>query len=464
MFHCLFRRMASVVIAAVSENIKLTHRQAYRASLLHFAKQSISPKDQYEYFADGLLVTRNGKIEFIGDYKNHINQYDDIETVDLSGKLIVPGFIDSHLHFPQTEMLASFGEQLLDWLTDYTFPVEAKFEDPEYAAQIAKVFLRQLHRHGTTTGMVYSSVHKQAADALFEQALKHNMLFIAGKVCMDRHCPAELQDTSLSAQRDSATLIDKWHNNGRLKYAITPRFAPTSSDAQLAALGELAQQYPDVYIQTHLSENHNEIAWVKELFPKRKNYLDVYDHYGLVRKGAVFGHGIHLEQAEWDRLNETQASIAFCPTSNLFLGSGLFDLAKAEKQNVPVMLATDVGGGTSFSMLKTLGEAYKICQLKGNQMDPMHGLYLMTQGAAIGLGLEEQIGNLNPNTDADFVVLNPDFDELSALRFTHHRTPQDIIFALSMLADDRAISATYIAGKVVYQAPGHTKEGAINVA
>lgn len=442
----------------------MINRQAYRASLLHFAQQSISPKDQFEYFEDGLLVTRNDKIEFVGDYKSHINQYHDLKTQDLSGKLIVPGFIDSHLHFPQTEMLASFGEQLLDWLTDYTFPVEAKFEDPEYATQIAKIFLRQLHRHGTTTGMVYSSVHKQAADALFEQALKHNMLFIAGKVCMDRNCPEELQDTPQSAQQDSANLIDKWHNNGRLKYAITPRFAPTSSDAQLSALGELAQQYPDVYIQTHLSENHNEIAWVKELFPKRKNYLDVYDHYGLVRKGAVFGHGIHLEHAEWDRLNETQASIAFCPTSNLFLGSGLFDLAKAEQQNVPVMLATDVGGGTSFSMLKTLGEAYKICQLKGNQMDPMHGLYLMTQGAAIGLGLDKQIGNLNPGTDADFVVLNPDFDELTALRFTHHRTPQDIIFALSMLADDRAISATYIAGKAVYQAAGHTTEGAHNVA
>jgi guanine deaminase len=357
-------------------------------------------------------------------------------------------------------MLASFGEQLLDWLNDYTFPVERKFADPQYASHIAKIFIRQLHRHGTTTGMVYSSVHKQAADALFREAASHNMLLIAGKVCMDRHCPDWLQDTPQSAQKDSADLIQKWHNNGRLKYAITPRFAPTSSAEQLHLLGELAQQYPDVFIQTHLSENHNEIAWVKTLFPERKNYLDVYDHYGLLRKGAVFGHGIHLQQSEWQRLQETQASIAFCPTSNLFLGSGLFDLAKAEQQNVTVMLATDVGGGTSFSMLKTMGEAYKICQLRGNQMDPMHGLYLMTQGAAVGLGLENKIGNLNPGTDADFVILDPEFDELSALRFKQHRSPQDIIFALSMLADDRAIIATYVAGTAVYKADTQTLEGA----
>jgi guanine deaminase len=426
--------------------------QAYRASILHFPTQGNSPKQDYVYIEDGILVTRNSKIEFIGEYNNNINQYLNANLHDYSGQLLLPGFIDSHLHFPQTEMLASFGEQLLDWLTDYTFPVERKFADSQYARHIAKIFIKQLHRHGTTTGMVYSSVHKQAADALFQEASSYNMLLIAGKVCMDRHCPDWLQDTPKSAQQDSADLIEKWHNNGRLKYAITPRFAPTSSAKQLHALGELAQQYPDVFIQTHLSENHNEIAWVKELFPERKNYLDVYDHYGLLRKGAVLGHSIHLDEIEWQRLQETQASIAFCPTSNLFLGSGLFDLAKAEQHYIPVMLATDVGGGTSFSMLKTMGEAYKICQLKGNQMDPMHGLYLMTQGAAVGLGLENEIGNLNPGTDADFVIINPEFDELSALRFENYRTPQDIIFALSMLADDRAIMATYVAGKAVYQA------------
>jgi guanine deaminase len=427
-------------------------RQGYRAKILHFPQRSLSPKNDYCYFDDGLLVTHNGKIDFVGDYKNNINQYDKLELQDYSGKLLLPGFIDSHMHFPQTEMLASFGEQLLDWLTDYTFPTENKFADYAYAQAIADVFLRQLYRHGTTSAMVYSSVHKCAADALFEAAQKNNMLLMAGKVCMDRNCPDWLQDCPQTAQRESAELINTWHGKDRLHYVITPRFAPTSSEAQLAALGELAQQYPSVFIQSHLSENQNEIAWVKSLYPKHKHYLDVYDHFGLVRKGAVFGHAIHLETNEWHCLAERGASIAFCPTSNLFLGSGLFNLAKAEQHNIPVMLATDVGGGTSFSMLKTLGEAYKVCQLQGNQLDPMHGLYLMTQGAALGLGLEEQIGNLNPGTDADFVILDPQFDELTQLRFKHHNSPQDLIFALSILGDDRATLATYIAGKPVYQA------------
>lgn len=427
--------------------------QGYRARILHFAKASLSPKHDYSYFEDGLLVTRNGKIEFVGEYKTNINQYDNLNIEDYSGKLLLPGFIDSHMHFPQTEMLASFGEQLLDWLTDYTFPVENKFADDEYASHIAPIFLRQLFRHGTTSAMVYSSVHKGATEALFQAAQQYNMLLMAGKVCMDRNCPPFLQDTPESAQRDSSDLIERWHGKGRLHYVITPRFAPTSTEAQLAALGELAQQYASVFIQTHLSENHNEIAWVKSLYPQRKHYLDVYDHYGLVRQGAVFGHGIHLEQDEWQCLADKGASIAFCPTSNLFLGSGLFDLNKAQEHNIPVLLATDVGGGTSFSMLRTLGEAYKICQLRGNQLDPLQGLYLMTQGAALGLGLANHIGNLNPGTDADFVILDPLFDELSALRFKHHCTPQDLIFALSMLGDDRATLATYIAGKRVYQAP-----------
>jgi guanine deaminase len=444
----------------VSEKYRLKNTKTFRASILHFPNKSDSPKQDFQYFEDGILVTRNNKIIFIGEYKNNINQYPEAVHHDFSGKLLLPGFIDSHLHFPQTEMLASYGEQLLDWLTDYTFPVERKFADPEYASQIAKVFIRQLHRHGTTTGMVYSSIHKQATDALFQEAAQHQMLLIAGKVCMDRHCPDWLKDTPQSAQKESDELIQKWHNKGRLRYAITPRFAPTSSAEQLHALGELAQQYPDVFIQTHLSENKVEISWVKELFPERKNYLDVYDHYGLLRKGSVFGHGIHLQQTEWQRLKETQASIAFCPTSNLFLGSGLFDLAKAQQENVDVMLATDVGGGTSFSMLRTMGEAYKVCQLKGSQMDPLHGLYLMTQGAAVGLGLEDSIGNLNPGTDADFVILDPDFDELSSLRLKDNRSPQDIVFALSMLADDRAILATYIAGTTVYQAETQILKGA----
>jgi guanine deaminase len=425
---------------------------AYRASILHFPQSSACPKETFEYFEDGIMVTRNDKIIAMGEAESLIGQYAEATLEDYSGQLLIPGLIDSHLHFPQTEMIASYGEQLLDWLENFTFPVERKFADPEYAAKIAEIFLRQLYRHGTTTGMVYSSVHKQATDALFTAAQKHNMLLIAGKVCMDRHCPIWLQDTPETAQRDSAELIKSWHGVDRLHYALTPRFAPTSTEAQLAVLGELAEQHPTVFIQSHLSENHAEIKWVKSLYPKHLGYLDVYDHFKLLRPGAVFGHCLHLEQHEWQRMAESGATIAFCPSSNLFLGSGLFDLKYAEDQKIPVALASDVGGGTGFSMLRTMGEAYKVGQLQGNQLDPMHGLYLMTQGAALGLGLEQQIGNLNPGSDADFVILNPDFDELSSLRFEQHREPEDIMFAMSMLADDRAITATYIAGKAVYKA------------
>ncbi|MFQ3234625.1 MAG: guanine deaminase [Paraglaciecola sp.] len=424
----------------------------YRASILHFAHKSMQPKGDYTYIKDGVLVTKNGKILATGEAKKMLSQYPDAIIHDYRGQLIVPGFIDCHLHFPQTEMIASFGEQLLDWLDNYTFPVEKKFAEPDYAAKIAIIFLRQLYKHGTTTGMVYSSVHKQATDALFYAAQQHKMLLIAGKVCMDRNCPPWLQDTPSSAQHDSAELIERWHGQDRLLYAITPRFAPTSSPEQLHALGELAQQYPDVYVQSHLSENRHEIEWVKSLYPNYGGYLDVYDQFNMLRPKAVYGHCIHMLQSEWQRFAESGATIAFCPTSNLFLGSGLFDRKTAEQHHIPVALATDVGGGTSFSMLRTLGEAYKIGQLQGNQLDPMHGLYMMTQGAALGLGLADKIGNLNPQSDADFVILNPDFDELSTLRFATYRQPQDIIFALSMLADDRAISATYIAGELVYQA------------
>lgn len=425
--------------------------KAFKGNILHFPRQTLQPDRDYQYYQDGMLVTRNGRIIELGYASVMCTKYPDAAVMDYTGKLIIPGLIDSHLHFPQTEMIARYGEQLLQWLENYTFPTEAKFSDPEYSAHIANVFVNQLLRNGTTSAMVYSTVHKSSTDALFTAASSKNMLMIAGKVCMDRNCPPELQDSAASAQRDSADLIDKWHGKQRQFYALTPRFAPTSSAAQMEALGELAVQYPDVFIQTHLSENKSEIEWVKSLYPGFKHYLDVYDRHHMVRKGAVFGHCLHLENEEWQRLTETGASIAFCPTSNLFLGSGLFDLEQAMRHKTNVMLATDVGAGTSFSMLKTMGEAYKVCQLQHTRLSPLHGLYLMTQGSSVSLGLSHLIGNLNPKSDADFVVLDPHFDPLTTLRLSDSdKDPEDIIFALSMLGDDRAVVATWIAGKNVY--------------
>ncbi len=431
--------------------------KGFRATICHFPNKTESPDTHVEVIADGLLVTRNGKIQQIGDYKTLITRYPELNVEDHRGCLLLPGLIDSHLHYPQTEMIASYGEQLLEWLQNYTFPVEQKFEQVEYAQVISHQFMQQLFQNGTTTALVYSTVHKQATDVLFETAAQYNMCLVAGKVCMDRNCPPQLRDTPESAQQDSGWLIDKWNNRGRLHYALTPRFAPTSSPQQFAAIAEVAQQYPDVFVQTHLSENQSEIDWVKQLYPQFDHYLDVYHHYGLVRPRAVFGHCLHLHDSEWEMLADLKATAAFCPSSNLFLGSGLFNLEKAKGHGVEVALATDVGAGTSFNLFRTLGEAYKVCQLRHTRLSPFHGLYMMTQGAACALGLDSSVGNLNPNTDADFILVDPCFNHLTKLRHASGPHPmemeqvKDTLFMLSILGDERAIRATYIAGESVYQ-------------
>lgn len=407
-------------------------------------------KDNIEIFTDGALVIEDSIIRDIGDYATVVQKYPDAAISDYSGKWILPGLIDSHLHYPQTQSIANYGEQLLSWLENYTFPAEMAFADEEHAKNIAKVFINQLLRNGTTTGFVFTTVHASSCQALFSAASDINMAIVAGKVCMDRNCPAQLQDTPELAQRESADLIDQWHNKGRNKYALTPRFAPTSSDAQLAALGELATQYKDVFIQTHLSENRDEIAWVNSLFPHADGYLDVYDKHHLVRERSVFGHGIHLNQDEWVRLGEANATLAFCPTSNLFLGSGLFNMEQAKANNVHVALATDVGAGTTFNMFKTYGDAYKVSQLRNAPMSPLEGFYLMTQGAAAAHQLDDEIGNLNPNTTADFIIVEPRFDELTALRISENAAFEDVFFALSILGDDRMIEQTWISGQCCY--------------
>ncbi|MGQ8366722.1 guanine deaminase [Glaciecola sp. 1036] len=427
----------------------------FRGNILHFPEATITPDYDFQWLKDGALIVQDNKIVALGEYDDLVTQYPLAKVHDHSGRWILPGFIDNHLHYPQTEIIGKFGEQLLTWLENFTFPTERQFDQQEKAEKIAHVFTRQLLKNGTTTGLVFSSVHKSAADTLFAHTDALNMQMVIGKVCMDTNCPEYLQDTPQSAQQDSAQLIQKWHGKNRNFYALTPRFSPTSTSAQLAALGELAVQYPDVFIQTHLSENKEEIAWVKSLYPDCDDYLATYEKYNLVRKRSVFGHCIHLSDDEWQRLSDANATAAFCPTSNLFLGSGLFDLNKAVEYKVPVAMATDVGGGTSFNLLRTYGEAYKVCQLNHQIFTPLHGLYTMTQGPAIAYGFEHQIGNLNPDTYADFIILNPKFDELSEIRIQQDSTPQDMLFAMSMLSDDRAIEETWIAGKLQYS---NTKE------
>jgi guanine deaminase len=348
-------------------------------------------------------------------------------------------------------MVGAYGEQLLSWLNKHTFPVEQQFADIEHARDISKFFIQQLLQNGTTTALVFATVHPQSVDALFEAAEAQQMRLIAGKVLMDRHAPEALCDTPETAYSESKALIEKWHGKGRLLYAITPRFAPTSSPEQLQAAQRLRQEFPDTYVHTHVSENKAEIEWVKSLFPERKNYMDVYHYYGLTGERSMFAHGIHLEEDEWDCLCKTNSSLAFCPTSNLFLGSGLFRLGEAWRHKIKVGMGTDIGGGTSFSVLQTLNEAYKVMQLQGYSLSAYESLYLATLGGAHALLLDEKIGNFNVGKEADFVVLDPMATALQQLRQQHSSDIEEQLFALLILGDDRNTYCTYVNGELVYQ-------------
>ncbi|WP_256413831.1 guanine deaminase [Acinetobacter sp. 5862] len=407
--------------------------------------------DQVRYLEDGVLITEQGKIRWFGtweDAQDHLPI--NIEIQHYPEQLIIPGMIDTHIHFPQTEMVGAYGEQLLSWLNTYTFPTEIQFKDKAYASEIAKFFVNELLKNGTTTALVFCTVHPESVDALFEAAEQHQMRLIAGKVMMDRHAPEALCDSAESSYDDSKALIEKWHGQGRALYAITPRFAPTSTPEQLERAGQLKAEYPDVYVHTHLSENKDEIAWVKDLFPEQKGYLDVYHHYGLTGQRSVFAHCVHLEDAEWQCMHETDSAIAFCPTSNLFLGSGLFPLNKTWQQQVKVGLGTDVGAGTSFSLLQTVNEAYKVQQLQGDKLSAYESLYHATLGGAKALDLDDKLGNFNVGKEADFVVLNIKPTALQQLRQSRSKSLEDSLFALFTMGDDRNVEATYIYGQKAY--------------
>jgi guanine deaminase len=427
--------------------------QAFRGALLHFPAGAASgDESSVEFIADGLLVVRAGRIEHAGAHDALAPALAPGTAIhDYRGKWLVPGFIDTHVHYAQTDIIASSGEQLLNWLERYTFPTERRFADPAYAAAAAEFFLDELLRNGTTTALVFPTVHRQSVDALFEAARRRRMCIITGKVLMDRNCPDYLRDTAESGDRDSRELIERWHGLDRLRYAITPRFAPTSSDAQLELAGRLAAEQPSVYVQSHVAENRAEVRWVGELFPWARSYLDVYDHHGLLRPGAVYAHCIHLDHEDRARFGASGASMSFCPTSNLFLGSGLFDRAAARAADAHVTLGTDVAGGTSFSMLRTMHEAYKVLQLAGQTLSAFDALYLATRGAAEALGLHHRLGSLAPGFDADFAVIDPCATALMSRRFARADTLAEQLFALLMLGDDRAIAATYVLGELAHR-------------
>ena len=430
-----------------------TNIKAYRAAILHSLADPavVGVEQSYEYFEDGILLIENGKVAQVGAAAELLPKLAGVDVQHYRDALITPGFIDTHIHYPQTGMIASYGEQLLDWLNTYTFPTERQFEDKAHASDVAAIFLKELLRNGTTTALVFGSVHPQSVDAFFEQADKLNLRMIAGKVLMDRNAPDYLTDTAETGYAESKALIERWHGKGRLHYAVTPRFAPTSTPEQLELAGKLLGEYSDLYMHTHLSENRKEIEWVKELFPERKGYLDVYDHHKLIGPRAVFAHGVHLCDDECKRLAETGSAVAFCPTSNLFLGSGLFDLNKLEDHGVRVGLGTDVGAGTSFSQLQSLNEAYKVMQLQGKKLDPFKSLYLATLGGANALYLDDKLGNFLPGKDADFLVLDYNATPLISYRMQQAKSLEERLFALTMLGDDRAVKETFAAGVSVHQ-------------
>ena len=426
----------------------MTDQVLLRGRVLTFTAEPADADDRaaYRYIEDGAILIADGIIRVVGDHALLSRQAHGVPVVDHRPHLLMPGFIDTHIHFPQVQVIASWGAQLLDWLNGYTFPEETRYADPALAAQMAEWLMGQLCAHGTTTAVAYCSVHEGSAEAFFTAAARRNMRMIGGKVLMDRNAPEALRDTAQSGYDATKRLIAKWHGKGRAGYAITPRFAITSTPEQMEAAGALASEHPGCHVQTHLSENRDEIRFTLDLYPEAPDYLGVYDHYGLLGPKTLLGHSIHLEPREIDLLAETGSKPVFCPTSNLFLGSGLFDDAGLRARGITNAIATDVGAGTSYSMLQTLNEGYKVLQLQGQKLHPLRAFHWITRGNAVALGLEDRIGTLEPGTEADIVVLDSAATEPMALRMQRARSLSEELFVLQMLGDDRAIAETYVAG------------------
>jgi guanine deaminase len=424
--------------------------RGFRGTLIDFDERAGVGAPALRRIDDGLMMVRNGLIVEVGPAAAMLERHSGaLEVTDYSGRILMPGFIDAHVHSVQTDVIASHGTRLLEWLERYTFPEEARFSDRAHANEVADFFLDELLRNGTTTAAVYLSVHSASVEALFEAASRRRMRMIAGKVMMDRNCPEPLREDTRRSYEDSEALIERWHGKGRLSYAVTPRFAATSTETQLELAGRLLDEHPSVYLQTHIAETQEEIRWIAELYPWSRSYLDVYDHYGLVRERALYAHCIHFEDDDWKRFAAAGAVAVHCPTSNLFLGSGLFDIGRARAAGASLSLGTDVGGGTSFSMLRTMHEAYKVAQLTHSPFSATDAFYMATLGAARALGISDKIGSLAPGREADFNVLRLDATPLMARRMNRAATLEEKLFVLMMLGDERSIEATYVLGTAV---------------
>jgi guanine deaminase len=443
--------------------------KAYRAAILSFTQSGSEVQAHLE--EDGLLVTgflaQEPNCEVIlavGGYQSVLDQWPNrglpplnIEDIEhMPGKILAPGFIDMHVHFPQIDVIGSPAPGLLPWLENYTFPQEMRFKDSSHADFMAEIFLDELLSNGVTTALTFATAHSSSVNALFLASEKRNLRIITGLCLMDQHSPQGLQQESEQSLRETEELIKRWHEVGRLGYAITPRFVPTCSEAQLRGAGELAQQFPSTWIQSHVSENHDEIAWVKALYPKSRSYLSVYDEMGLMRERSIYAHCIHFDEKDRALMKERQTSAALCPTSNLFLGSGYFDYAAAERSGFMYGLGSDVGGGTSFSPFKTMLGAFYVAQYQNApgghkplfSSSAAHLWWQHTAGAAKALGLEGQVGNLKEGYEADFLVLNPQATPLLARRTQQSKNLEELLFSMIVLADDRAVEKTIIAKRL----------------
>ncbi len=436
--------------------------KAYRCALLRFASDAGVVQPLYE--ADGLLVIGPGPVGAAspqvvlaaGAYADLHSRFPNVPIEHLPGRLIAPGFVDLHIHYPQTDVIGSPADGLLPWLENYTFPHESRFADSAYAADVARFFLDELARNGVTTALTFATSHPQSVDALMTEAQQRGLRLVTGKVLQDRHSPDGVRDQTEQSLLDTEALIQRWHGVDRLGYAITPRFAPTCSDAQMRGAGELAQRYPSVWVQTHVAENLDEVRWVRDLYPQARSYLSVYEQFGLMRPRAVYAHCIHLDDTDRALMRDTGSVAAVSPTSNLFLGSGFFDYAGADRVGVGYGLASDVGGGTSFSPFRTMLAAYEVGRAgvtgggafkTGVSLAPSHLWWQHTAGAAQALGLGGVVGNLQPGCEADFVVLNPAATPLLARKTAAANHLEEWLFSMIVLGDDRLVERTVVAGR-----------------
>jgi guanine deaminase len=419
-----------------------------RGHVLSFASSPFtagSPEEAVQISAAVALA--DGRITGCGSFEEMQALQPQAEIIDHGEKLILAGFVDAHVHYPQTAIIASWGKRLIDWLNSYTFPEEMRFGDPAYAQEISERYLDLTLANGTTTVCSFATIHPESVDAFFTAAQARGQRVVTGKTCMDRNAPDALRDTAQSAYDDSKALIQRWHGVDRLEYAITPRFSPTSTPEQLAAMGALWSEHPECLMQTHLSEQLDEIEWVKTLFPQARDYLDTYEEFGLLGAKGLYGHAIHLEDRERHRLREYGAALVHCPTSNTFIGSGLFDIGGLMAEGQRVGLATDTGGGSSFSMLRTMAAAYEIGQLRGRPLHAAELLWLATQGSAMALRMEDKIGNIAPGLEADLVVLDLSSTPAIAQRSERAADIWEAIFPTLMMGDDRAVTEVWINGQ-----------------